>query len=80
MRRSAKSRRKSRTDWLRVDAMSDAEIDRAIASDPDAAPRLDARWFRDAEIVIPEKQMISIRLDADVLDHSRRRARAGRRG
>lgn len=28
----------SRTDWARVDAMTDADIARAVADDPDAAP------------------------------------------
>ena len=27
-----------RSDWTRVDALTDEEIDRAIADDPDAAP------------------------------------------
>ena len=30
----------SRTDWARVDAMTDADIARAVAVDPDAAPLL----------------------------------------
>ena len=30
----------SRTDWARVDAMTDADIARAVAADPDAAPLL----------------------------------------
>ena len=31
---------KSRTDWARVEAMTDADIARAVAEDPDAAPLL----------------------------------------
>jgi uncharacterized protein (DUF4415 family) len=54
-----------------VDALTDEEIERAIAEDPDAAPLLDDAWFKDAELVYPDKQMISIRLDADVLKHFR---------
>ena len=30
----------SRTDWARVEAMTDADIARAVAADPDAAPLL----------------------------------------
>ena len=57
------------TDWARVDALTDAEIEKAIAEDPDAAPILDEEWFRTAELVMPEpKAAISIRLDREVLD------------
>jgi len=70
-RYSLRSPRKGKTDWKRVDALTDAEIERAIAEDPDAAPILDDEWFKNAEMVYPDKQMISIRLDADVLEHFR---------
>ncbi len=60
-------RRKGKTDWARFDAMTDDEIEAAIANDPDAAP-IDIDWS-DAVLVIPTKKMaISIRLDEDVLD------------
>ncbi|HEX2092544.1 MAG TPA: hypothetical protein VHG28_09095 [Longimicrobiaceae bacterium] len=41
------------TDWDRVDALTDREIQRAAASDPDAAPPLDAAFFGGAEQVPP---------------------------
>jgi hypothetical protein len=41
------------TDWARVDALTDEDIDRAIADDPDAAPAMDEEWFRNAEVSIP---------------------------
>lgn len=57
-----------RTDWARVDALTDREIAAAIASDPDAAPILDAEWFKGATLELPErKQAVSLRVDADVL-------------
>jgi uncharacterized protein (DUF4415 family) len=56
------------TDWARVDALTDEEIERAIAEDPDAAPMLDEAWFRKAELVIPTKVATSIRVDGDVMD------------
>lgn len=60
-------RRKGKTDWARFDAMTDAEIEAGIASDPDAAP-IDIDWS-DAVLVMPaKKKAISIRLDEDVLD------------
>ena len=65
-----------RTDWARVDALTDEEIERAIADDPDAAPPLDAEWFRNAELVIPAaKVATSIRVDGDVMDWFRTQGR-----
>ena len=60
------------TDWARVDALTDEDIAAAIRDDPDAAPELDEEWFAGATLVMPEpKEQISIRLDADVLEHFR---------
>lgn len=68
--------RPGRTDWARVDALTDAEIEQAIAEDPDAAPPLDAEWFRNAELVIPaSKVATSIRVDGDVMDWFRTQGR-----
>jgi uncharacterized protein (DUF4415 family) len=61
------------TDWTRVDALTDEEIEASIRDDPDVAPELDDEWFRTATLVMPEpKEQISIRLDADVLAHFRK--------
>lgn len=61
-------RRKGKTDWARFDAMTDAEIDAAIASDPDWNEFKDIDWS-DAVLVMPSrKKAISIRVDEDVLD------------
>jgi uncharacterized protein (DUF4415 family) len=61
------------TDWARVDALTDEEIEAAVRDDPDAAPIVDAEWFAGATLVMPEpKEQISIRLDADVLAHFRK--------
>ena len=57
------------TDWERVDALTDADIDKAIAEDPDAAPALDEEWFRTAEVGFPTAKIAtSIRVDGDVMD------------
>lgn len=48
--------------------MTDEEIEAAIASDPDAAPILDAEWFRNAEIGYPLKIATSLRVDGDVME------------
>jgi uncharacterized DUF497 family protein len=61
-------RRKGKTDWARVDKLTDEDIAEAVASDPDAAP-IDIDWS-DAVLVIPtRKKAISIRVDEDVLDY-----------
>ncbi len=66
-------RHKDRTDWARVDALTDEDIARAVAEDPDAAPLLDAEWFKKARIVLPESKVaVSIRLDREVLDWFKR--------
>jgi len=54
--------------------MTDAEIDEAVARDQDAA-RLDIDWSG-AEVVVPAaKQVISIRLDRDVVEYFKRTGR-----
>ena len=60
--------RADRTDWERVDALTDEEIEQAVAEDPDAEV-LDAEWFRTAELVVPsaEKTRINDVLKAYVL-------------
>lgn len=69
VRRTLATRRKGNTDWARVDALTDADIEGAIAEDPYAAPILDEEWFRTAELVLPEPKVpISIRVDRDVLE------------
>ena len=56
------------TDWDAIDRLTDEEIEAAIDSDPDAAPRLDRAWFDRATLTLPEpKQAISLRVDRDVL-------------
>ena len=57
------SRNTSLTDWDRVDALTDEEID---TSD---IPPLDEDFFANAELKLPQpKQAITIRVDKDVLD------------
>jgi len=69
VRVSADQLKPGNTDWARVDALTDEEIERAIAEDPDAAPILDEEWFRKAEVGFPlSKTPISIRVDGDVMN------------
>ena len=60
--------RPGRTNWDRLAALTEDDIERAIAEDPDSPPALDADWFRNAELVIPAaKTATSIRVDSDVM-------------
>jgi uncharacterized protein (DUF4415 family) len=62
-------RREGKTDWARIDAMTDEEVEASIANDPDWAEFKDVDWS-DAVLVIPiRKKAISIRVDEDVLDY-----------
>jgi uncharacterized protein (DUF4415 family) len=59
--------RKSKTDWAKVDATTEAELAQMDRDDPDLHGLEDIDWSK-AEWVIPTpKAAISIRLDADVL-------------
>ena len=59
---------KSKTDWARVDALTDEDIERAMRDDPDWQDLMDIDWSK-AEIVLPQKKKaISIRLDEDIVD------------
>ena len=51
----------SKTDWKGLEAMTDGDID---TSD---IPELDDAFFKQAEIRVPPKQSVTIRLDTDVL-------------
>ena len=51
----------SKTDWARLAQQDDKDID---TSD---VPELDEDFFRHAELRVPAKQTVTIRLDADVL-------------
>ncbi len=62
----------SKSDLARVGAVSERELERTIASDPDWA-RVPADWYKDAELIMPRrKQLITLRLDPDVLEWFRR--------
>jgi len=64
------STRESRTDWEKLAARPDTEID---TSD---VPELDRDFFRNAKLRLPKgKKMVSLRLDSDVLDWFRRQGK-----
>ncbi len=71
--RERRTRGESRTDLARVRAKTEAELERDIATDPDFkdVPR---DWYKDAEAVMPtQKKLLSLRLDADVVDWFKQR-------
>lgn len=52
----------SKTDWERLAKMDDKDID---TSD---IPELDDAFFQNAELRVPVKKPVTLRLDADVLE------------
>ncbi|HUC62495.1 MAG TPA: BrnA antitoxin family protein [Alphaproteobacteria bacterium] len=61
-----------RTDWKRLRGTSDAELHARVAADPDIAPT-DAAFWNEARLVLPRpKEIVTIRLDADLLEWFRR--------
>ncbi len=63
------------TDWARLRAATDAEIAEAVADDPDSFVP-DAAWMAKARLVAPRtKEIVTLRLDPDVLDWFRNAGR-----
>jgi len=66
---------KDLSDWKRVDAMTDEDIERAVASDPDTWIPGEADWAN-AKVVWPSgKEPVTIRIDKDILEWFRKRGR-----
>ena len=73
---STRKQMSERSDWRRIDAQTDDDIRRAIRTDPDAAPEVDAAWFKSAHVVMPEpKQAVSLRLDREVMEWFKKQGR-----
>jgi uncharacterized protein (DUF4415 family) len=56
-------KKKSKTDWARIDAMKDEEIDYSDI------PPLDNKFFENAIVWKPRKKQLTIRIDSDVYDY-----------
>lgn len=70
MRKAATSK-KSRTDWKRVDALKDREID--LSEIPEVSPEKFARAIvRRGLKPVPRKAQLTLRVDGDVLDWFRK--------
>lgn len=62
--------KQSRTDWERLEKMSDEQIDTSEVAERDE------EFFRKAQVHLPAgKQLISLRLDRDVLDWFKRQGK-----
>ena len=63
----ARKPRRGKTDWEKVRQLSDADIKKAVASDPDTFIPTKAMWKK-ARVVMPErKKPVLLRLDGEVL-------------
>jgi uncharacterized protein (DUF4415 family) len=60
-------RLKGETDYARLDSMTDDDIAKAVAADPDAPP-LDVDWDKANIVIPPGKDIITLRLDRDILE------------
>ena len=70
MKRSTTSK-KSRTDWARVDAMKEEDIE--LSESPEIAPEMFARAVvRKGLKAVPRKEQLTLRIDSDVLDWFRK--------
>ena len=66
MRKSSSSK-KSETDWKRIDAMKDEDID--FSEIPEATPEMFARAILRRNFKpIPRKKQLTLRIDSDVVD------------
>ncbi len=58
-----KKKRSSKSDWARVDAMQDSDIDYSDIS------KLDEKFWENAQLVMPENKVkVTMRLDPEVLN------------
>ena len=57
-----------KTDWARVNALSDEDILAAMRDDPDWAEFMDVDWSKAVVVYPAAKKAVSIRLDEDVID------------
>lgn len=68
VRRTLGDVRGDQTDWARVDAMTEEELDAAARSDPDAQPTTEEDWAEAVLILPGPKQLVCLRIDRDILD------------
>lgn len=65
---------KSLTDWRKVDAMTDNELDGIIAADEDESG-FSPNWMK-AELVLPESKLsVNLRLDREIVEFFKRQGK-----
>ena len=66
--------RKSETDWKRIDAMTDVDID--FSDNPEVPPEMFARGILRRNFQpIPPKKQLTLRIDSDVVEWYRKQGR-----
>lgn len=75
-RRRLSEKRTGKTDWKRVDALTDADKVMAVQNDPDASEG-SRDWFKNAIVLRPamDKEPVTVRLDSDMVAWFRRQGR-----
>jgi uncharacterized protein (DUF4415 family) len=63
---------KSQTDWAKVAATTEAELEAAIRDDPDEGEaHLHLDWTKAIKGIPSRKEMVNMRLDREILDYFR---------
>lgn len=78
--RAKRARGESRSDWEHVRNLSEADLERAIAEDPDSDPPMlepPQGWNALVQVIAPKtpKKLMSLRLDQEVVDFFKVRGR-----
>ena len=70
--RGKRKKAEPKTDWARLRAMTDRDIEKAVRDDPDAAPILTERWLRNARLTMPmdrrPRVAISLRIERELVE------------
>jgi uncharacterized protein (DUF4415 family) len=71
-----RARGQSKTDWARVDALTEMQLEAAIASDP-AWADIPRDWYKHATPYYPKehKKQVTLRIDPDILAWFKRQGR-----
>ena len=59
---------RSKTDWDRIDSITDKQIENAITEDKESVPELTQEWFKNAQWVSESKESIPVYLDHSVAE------------
>jgi uncharacterized protein (DUF4415 family) len=66
---------KGKTDWARLRAMTEKEIERNARQDPDSLLLEDCDMSTLKVFVPPQKRLVSLRVDSDVLEWFRKKGK-----